>query len=129
MGAGVQLLPLLLHPPLGCHLCSLAGGGASTIVAAAPTSVAHILALCVMCAHLSLHSFVLAHLPSLSPSFVHPCPYPICPLAHLLVHVVPSLSHTSLVSCAGPCCSCLLPLLFISVPLSMCSCLCSVVAH
>ena len=129
VGAGVQLLPLQLHPPLGCRLCSLVCGGASAIVAATPASVAHMPALCIVCACLSLHSFVLTHLPSLPPLFVCPCSYPICSLAHLPVCVVPSLTHTSLVSRAGPCHSCLHPLLFILVPLFMCSCLCSVVAH
>ena len=108
--------------------CLLACGGGAAIIAAAPAGVARMPALYIVHARLSLCSFALVHLPSLLPSFVHPCPHPICRLTHLPVRVIPGLSHTSLVSCAGPCCSCLNPLSFVSVPLSMCSCLCSMVA-
>ena len=128
VGAGVQSLPLLLCSPLGRCPCSLACGGASAVVVVAPTGVARTPALCIVHTHLSLCSFALMHLPLLSPSFVHPCPHPICPLACLPVHVIPNPSHTTLVSCVGPCCLCLCPLSFISVLLSMCSCLCSMVA-
>jgi hypothetical protein len=132
VGAGVQLLPLPLRPPAWLCLSPLPGhaglavararsacGGAAAVdaaaavVAAAPTGVARTPALCVVRAHLSLRSFALAHLPSLSPLFVRPRPHPVCPLARLPVRVVPGLSHTGLVSRAGPCCSCLRPLSFV----------------
>ena len=103
--------------PLGCHLCSFSVWWccccwAAAVIAAAPAGVAHMPALCVVCAHLALHSFSLMYLPPFLPSFFHPRPHLVCPFTHL-VHIIPSLSHTNLVFHDGPCCSCLCPLSFV----------------